>query len=113
MAYQDGFLYVVGQTYGEAATRVQMGQGDGFVAKIDVAAEGDGRLVWLSTIGTHEGDDIRRVEIWDDSLHVVGHTWGAFSGYVNQGNTDVWYKELFSFELSSVSFGNTDRDLNS
>ena len=81
-------IFVVGYTYG-AFTGSNAGQCDAWFAKYSPS----GDEVWLEQIGTSQFDSVLTIAVdSSDSLFVGGRThYGAFSGYSNAGERDVWF----------------------
>ncbi|MEM9354239.1 MAG: hypothetical protein AAGA92_14625 [Planctomycetota bacterium] len=109
---QDGYVYVGGHTYGDmGGDGSQLGDGDGFVTKIDPDAPDGERVVWTRHVGTDGGDDVRRLVVHDGLLYLSGYTWGSFEGFENAGLTDV-YAATMTLDgiLTNVVQLGTERD---
>ncbi|MCP4129639.1 MAG: hypothetical protein GY754_01365 [bacterium] len=93
-------IYVVGHTMGymgDNESGSSNGGWDFFLAKYNSS----GDRLWLEQIGTASGDYGLAV-ITDKSgfVYVSGHTGGAFTGYTNQGDTDIFLAMFSSLGTS-------------
>ncbi|MEM8947525.1 MAG: hypothetical protein AAGD11_20295 [Planctomycetota bacterium] len=108
----DGYIYVGGHTYGDMdGVGSQLGDGDGFISKIDPNAPEGERVLWTRHVGTDQGDDVRRLVVHDGILYMAGYTWGEFEGFENAGLTDIYAATmtLDGVLLNVVQLG-TERD---
>ncbi len=105
-------VYVVGHTFGDMdGPGSQKGEGDGFISCIDPSRPDGERVLWTRHLGTSRAEEIRRIRILGDRIFVSGHTWGAFSGFSNAGETDIFVAELgLDGSLINIAQFGTDRD---
>ena len=85
IAQDDSGVYVAGYTKGKF---VEPGAGGGDAVLVKLAS--DGRRVWLEQFGTDKSDLAFAVATDGTLVYVVGSTDGAFGGFANQGERDVF-----------------------
>lgn len=77
-------VYVAGITNGSFPLFTLQGSFDAYVARLSTA----GSVVWLSQFGTSSSDAARSIAATTAGVYAVGETFGAFTGYSNQGQQD-------------------------
>ncbi|MBI5495642.1 MAG: hypothetical protein HY904_11510 [Deltaproteobacteria bacterium] len=82
----DGTVFVVGETAGTMPGATPHGGADYFVARFDPY----GQLTWVAQDGTTGADTAAFLLVRGDSLLVVGHTAGTFTGQTSAGAHDVF-----------------------
>ncbi len=126
-----GNLYVAGATNGSSFRRgwkgstaqgsvpVQspsangvLGGTDGFVAKVDPS----GNVVWVTRVGSNgsaKTDMISSIRYANGALYLSGQTTGAFPGFSNRGDRDLWVGRMSPADgnlLKVTQFGSDRRD---
>lgn len=82
----SGGVYVTGTVCGVLAGQTNQGGCDAFVRKYDTG----GNVSWTRQLGTSDTDDGLAVSGTATRIYLGGWTSGAFPGYSNQGNFDVF-----------------------
>lgn len=86
-----GSTYVVGYTFGAFDGESNAGDKDAFLSKYDAS----GNRLWTQIFGTSSADEAHDVSLSPGGhIYVVGDTWGAFKGSVNQGASDIFVAKL-------------------
>ena len=83
-------VYVVGNTAGAFPGQVNRGSVDVFVRKFDLS----GKEVWTQQLGTAGDDNVTAAAADATGLYITGHTTGAFPGFTNAGDYDVFIMKL-------------------
>lgn len=87
---EDGSIFVSGQTEGQLTEEPNAGSWDAFVMRLDA----DGTVRWLRQFGTSGQDEAIGIAVTNDAVYVTGPTNGAFPGYVNAGDFDIFVVRL-------------------
>jgi len=82
-------VYVVGYTGGALPGQARRGELDVFVRKYDHS----GKHQWTRQFGTSESELGWGVAVDASGVYVTGHTLGAFPGWTNRGDTDVFVRK--------------------
>ena len=89
-----------------------LGSSDGFVAKVDPA----GNLLWVTRVGSNasnKAEQITSLRYANGALYLSGQTSGAFPGFSNLGDRDLWVGRMNPADgsLQKVTqFGSDRRD---
>lgn len=79
-------LYVAGSALGALPDAVMLGEWDGFVRKYLA----NGTQMWTRQLGTTDYDRVYGLGLEPSGPYLAGTTHGAFEGYVNAGDRDVF-----------------------
>jgi hypothetical protein len=82
-------VYVVGGTWGPLGG-VAAGGTDGYLTKFDP----DGHELWATQFGTPQDDWAISVVAGPSGIYVYGQTYGAFPGFHNSGDADLYVAHL-------------------
>ena len=105
-----GAVYVAGNTVGALPGHTSSGRGDVWVRKYDT----DGNEQWTRQFGTTDWDCAYGVAVdATGAVYLTGFTYGAFPGYTNIGDKDVWVRKYDTDgnEQWTRQFGTTDPDI--
>lgn len=81
-----GDLFITGAVRDELVSGAGKGSDDVYVMRV----KPDGTIVWTKQIGTTDSDLAYGIALTaDDKIYVAVDTFGAFPGFVNQGETDA------------------------
>jgi len=87
-------VYVVGFTGGTLPGETSVGDGDAFIRKYDI---NDGSVLWTHQFGSTDFDQAFSVKADDNTgVYVTGVTDGAFSGFSNLGERDIFVRKYAS-----------------
>ena len=104
----DGYA-LAGYTDGSLPGFSNQGYTDVFIRRINK----NGNEIWTRQFGTADSDAVGGVALDATGITVVGHTWGAFSGFRNAGYSDAFIRryDLSGNELWTLQFGTDGNDV--
>jgi hypothetical protein len=109
ISVEAGNVYVAGSTQQQMGD-AHYGSSDCIILQLDPA---DGTQLLAEQIGTPASDSITDMVVDGSSLYITGETYGAFPGFTNQGNNDIFVSKLNTSDLSPVfinQLGSSGRD---